>query len=66
METGKDQTVKIREYLYRDASIYLQRKRDSFYNIEECIKLAENFGMAVRGKDAPIHILSKPKRRSIE
>ena len=34
--------------------------------IEECIKLAENFGMAVRGKDSPIHIVDKPKRRSIE
>ena len=34
--------------------------------IEECIKLAENFGMAVRGKDSPIHIINKPKRRSME
>ena len=33
--------------------------------IEECIKLTENFAMAVRGKDKPIHILSKPKRRAI-
>ncbi len=34
--------------------------------IEECIKVAENFGMAVRGKQKPIHILSEPKRRATE
>ncbi len=34
--------------------------------IEECVKVAENFGMAVRGKDKPIHILSKLKRRNTE
>uniref|UniRef100_A0A6M3LWY3 Uncharacterized protein n=1 Tax=viral metagenome TaxID=1070528 RepID=A0A6M3LWY3_9ZZZZ len=34
--------------------------------IEECVKVAENFGMALRGKDAPIHILDKPKRRALE
>lgn len=34
--------------------------------IEECMKLTENFGMAVRGKDKPIHILDKPKRRATE
>jgi len=34
--------------------------------ILECVKVAENFGMAVRGKDKPIHILNKPKRRAIE
>ncbi len=33
--------------------------------IDECVKVAENFAMAVRGKDAPIHILDKPKRRAI-
>jgi len=32
---------------------------------EECVKLAENFAMAVRGKDAPIHILQEPKERGI-
>ena len=34
--------------------------------IEECTTVAENFGMAVRGKDGPIHILQKPKRRATE
>ena len=32
---------------------------------EECVKLAENFGMAVRGKDKPIDVLDKPKERGI-
>ena len=31
--------------------------------IEECVKLAENFGMAVRGSGKPIHLLNKPKQR---
>ncbi len=34
--------------------------------IEECVKVAENFGMAVRGKDKPIHILQEPKKRATE
>lgn len=34
--------------------------------VEECTKLAENFAMAIRGKNKPIHILSKPKRRNTE
>ena len=34
--------------------------------IEECTKVAENFGMAVRGKKKPIHILNEPKRRATE
>jgi len=34
--------------------------------IEECTKVAENFGMAVRGKDKPIHILKELKRRELE
>ena len=34
--------------------------------IEECVKVAENFGMAVRGKGNQIHILHKPKRRATE
>ena len=33
--------------------------------IEECVIVAENFSMATRGKDAPIHILQEPKRRGI-
>lgn len=33
--------------------------------IEECMKVTENFGMAVRGKDKPIHILSELKERAI-
>jgi len=32
----------------------------------ECTKVAENFGMAVRGKDKPIHILNELKRRATE
>ena len=34
--------------------------------IEECTKVAENFGQAVRGKDKPIHIYHEPKRRATE
>ena len=34
--------------------------------IEECMKLTENFGQAVRGDDKPIHILQEPKRRITE
>ncbi len=34
--------------------------------IEECMKVTENFGQAVRGDDKPIHILNKPKSRAIE
>jgi len=34
--------------------------------VGECVKVAENFGMALRGKSTPIHILTKPKRRVLE
>ena len=34
--------------------------------IEECMKITENFAMAVRGKDKPISILSKPRKRITE
>jgi len=34
--------------------------------IVECTTVAENFGMALRGKKKPIHILDKPKPRAIE
>jgi len=34
--------------------------------IEECMKVTENFGQAVRGSDKPIHILDKPKVRATE
>ena len=34
--------------------------------IEECTKVAENFGMAVRGSGKPLHILNKPKPRATE
>ena len=34
--------------------------------VEECTKVAENFGMAVRGKGNSIHILHKPKRRATD
>ena len=33
--------------------------------IEECMKVTENFGQAVRGDDKPIHIIDKPKERGI-
>ena len=39
---------------------------DVLQAVEECVKVAENFAMAVRGKDKPIHIMSKPKRRATE
>ncbi len=35
-------------------------------SIDECVKVAENFGMAVRGKNKPIHILDKPKKKATE
>lgn len=31
--------------------------------LEECMTLSENFGMAIRGKDKPIHILDEHKKR---
>lgn len=34
--------------------------------IEECVKVAENFAMAVRGSGKPVHILQKPKPRATE
>ena len=34
--------------------------------VEECTRVAEKFGMAVRGKEGPIHILQEPKRRATE
>ena len=34
--------------------------------IEECIKVTENFGQAVRGDNKPIHILNEPKTRVTE
>ena len=34
--------------------------------IEECMKVTENFGQAVRGDNKPIHILDKPKARVTE
>ena len=34
--------------------------------IEECLKVAENFAMAVRGKDKPIHIMHELKKRATE
>ncbi len=34
--------------------------------VEECMKITENFGMAVRGKDKPVGILDKPKKRATE
>lgn len=34
-------------------------------SIEECVKVSENFGQAVRGDKKPIHILEKPKERGV-
>ena len=34
--------------------------------IKECVRVSENFGMAVRGANRPIHIYSTPKRRATE
>lgn len=39
---------------------------DVLQAIEECVKVTENFGMAVRGNDKPIHILNQLKRKAIE
>lgn len=33
---------------------------------EEIVRLAENFGMLVRGKDAPIAVRATPRRRPTE
>ena len=33
--------------------------------IDECMRITENFGQAVRGDNKPIHILNKPKERGI-
>ena len=33
--------------------------------VEECMKVTENFGQIVRGKNKPVHILQEPKRRGI-
>ena len=33
--------------------------------IDECMRLTENFGMAVRGGEKPIHILHSPKLRAL-
>ncbi len=35
-------------------------------NIEETMRIVENFGQAVRGDNKPIHILQEPKRRITE
>ncbi len=32
--------------------------------LDECVKVAENFGMAVRGKRKPIHILQDLKKKA--
>ena len=34
--------------------------------IEECMRVTENFGQAVRGDEKPIHIVDKPKVRATE
>ena len=41
-------------------------EKDVEQAIDECTKVAENFGMAVRGSEKPIHIYHKPKRRATE
>ena len=39
---------------------------DVLQAIEECVLVAENFGMVVRGKEMPIHILNELKRRATD
>ena len=34
--------------------------------IEECMKVTENFGQIVRGKNKPVHIMNDMKRRATE
>jgi len=34
--------------------------------IDECMKVTDHFGQAVRGDEKPIHILEKPKARITE
>lgn len=34
--------------------------------IEECMKVTENFGEAVRGGNKPVHILREKKRRATD
>lgn len=34
--------------------------------VEECMKVTENFGQAVRGDPTPIHIMDGPRRRVTE
>ncbi len=34
--------------------------------IDECMKVTENFGQAVRGDTKPIHILNEPKARATD
>jgi len=72
--------IKIEEKQYKKLVFQLRGQFTAIFNvfrcygldphvdqaIEECIKVTENFGMAVRGKDKPIHILSEPKRRATE
>lgn len=38
---------------------------DVLQAITECVKVTENFAMAVRGKDKPIHILNELKGKAI-
>jgi len=35
-------------------------------DVNEAVRLAENFGMALRGWGKPIHILKEPKKRITE
>ena len=71
---------RISEEAYRKLSFQLRGQMGAILNvfncygmnndvltaIEECVKVAENFGMAVRGSEKPIHILHKPKRRATD
>ena len=34
--------------------------------IDECVKVADRFGQAVRGDDMPIHLYNEPKARATE
>jgi hypothetical protein len=77
--TTKKEYSKIPEDDYKKLLFQLRGQFDAILNVfncygleaaveqasKECVKVAENFGMAVRGKDKPIHILQKPKPKAI-
>ena len=71
---------KISEEQYKKALFHARTQLNAIWNfancyglndmvsgaIEESMKIIEQFGMVVRGKDIPIKVLDKPKRRATE